>query len=30
VLMRGIGLAVVSGDFDKAALQATLEHFTAA
>ena len=28
VLMRGIGLAVVSGDFDKDALQATLEHFT--
>jgi len=27
VLMRGIGLAVVSGDFDRAALQATLEHF---
>lgn len=29
VLMRGIGLAVVSGDFDPRALQATLEQFTA-
>jgi 3-dehydroquinate synthase len=29
VLMRGIGLAVVSGDFEPRALQATLEQFTA-
>jgi 3-dehydroquinate synthase len=29
VLMRGIGLAVVSGDFDGKAFQGTLAHFTA-